>query len=111
VIEFSRALPDIDASIYKLRVYQPGGHAYRSASGAIVWPFACPSPLPITAATHEAALVIAGRTVYAIYDALIIASALEAGCGTLLSEDLQDGQLIDGRLTVRNPFAKGIEAG
>ena len=55
--------------------------------------------------------MIAGRTVYAIYDALIIASALEAGCGTLLSEDLQDGQLIDGRLTVRNPFAKGIEAG
>jgi predicted nucleic acid-binding protein len=71
----------------------------------------CPPPLPITAATHEAALVIAGHTGYAIYDALIIASALEAGCGTLLSEDLQDGQLIDGRLTVRNPFAKGIEAG
>ena len=71
----------------------------------------CPPPLPITAVTHEAALAIAGRTGYAIYDALIIASALEAGCATLLSEDLQDGQLIDGRLTVRNPFGKGIEAG
>jgi hypothetical protein len=33
----------------------------------------CPPPLPITAATHEAALVIAGHTGYAIYDALIIA--------------------------------------
>jgi predicted nucleic acid-binding protein len=70
----------------------------------------CPPPLPVTAATHEAALAIAGRTGYAIYDALIIASALEAGCGILFSEDLQDGQLIDGRLTVRNPFGKGIEA-
>jgi predicted nucleic acid-binding protein len=71
----------------------------------------CPPPLPITAATHVAALTIAERTGHAIYDALIIASALEAGCGILFSEDLQDGQLIDARLTVRNPFGKGIEAG
>jgi predicted nucleic acid-binding protein len=38
------------------------------------------------------------------------ASALEVGCGILFSENLQDGQLIDGRLTVLNPFGKGIEA-
>jgi predicted nucleic acid-binding protein len=35
---------------------------------------------------------------------LIIASALEAGCSTLLSDEMQDGRIIDGRLTVRNPF-------
>jgi predicted nucleic acid-binding protein len=66
----------------------------------------CPSPLPITAETHDAAVKIAARRGYNIYDALLIASPLEAGCATLYSEDLQDGQTIDGILTIRNPFAK-----
>jgi predicted nucleic acid-binding protein len=35
---------------------------------------------------------------------LIIAAALEAGCATLYSEDLQHGQVIDQRLTIINPF-------
>lgn len=66
----------------------------------------CPSPLPITIEVHEAALRIAENYKYNIYDALIIAAALEAGCATLYSEDLQDGQMIDGQLTIRNPFAR-----
>ena len=64
----------------------------------------CPAPLPLTVATHEAALVLAARYGFAFYDALIIASALEAGCPSLLSEDMQDGQVIEERLTIRNPF-------
>ena len=64
----------------------------------------CPPPLPVTLATHEAALGIAARFGYRIYDSLIIASALEAACATLYSEDMQDGQVIEGRLTIRNPF-------
>ncbi len=64
----------------------------------------CPPPAPITLATHEAALGVANRAGYQFYDALIIAAALEAGCGTLFSEDLQDGQVIEGSLTIRNPF-------
>jgi predicted nucleic acid-binding protein len=66
----------------------------------------CPSPLPITVETHESALRIAARHDYNIYDALVIAAALEAGCATLYSEDLHDGQTIDGRLTIRNPFGR-----
>jgi predicted nucleic acid-binding protein len=66
----------------------------------------CPSPLPITVETHESALRIAARHDYDIYDALVIASALEAGCAALYSEDLHDGQAIDGQLTIRNPFAR-----
>ncbi|PYU83186.1 MAG: VapC toxin family PIN domain ribonuclease [Acidobacteria bacterium] len=66
----------------------------------------CPSPLPITMEIHEAALKIAEKHVYNIYDALVIAAALEAGCATLYSEDLHDGQTIDGQLTIRNPFAR-----
>ncbi len=38
-------------------------------------------------------------------DALIIASALEVGCTTLLSEDMQDGRTIRRPLTITNPFA------
>jgi predicted nucleic acid-binding protein len=38
-----------------------------------------------------------------IYDATIIASALEAGCDTLWTDDLTDGQRFGG-LMVRNPF-------
>ena len=40
---------------------------------------------------------------YHIYDAPVIAAALEASCSTLYSEDMHDGQVIDG-LTIRNPF-------
>jgi predicted nucleic acid-binding protein len=66
----------------------------------------CPSPLPITIETHEAALKIAEKDGYNIYDALVVSAALEAGCTTLYSEDLQDGQVIDGRITIRNPFVR-----
>ena len=64
----------------------------------------CPDPLPITLDTHGEALAIAEGYGYKIYDALIVASALEARCTILYSEDMQDGQVIDGRLTIRNPF-------
>ena len=64
----------------------------------------CPSVIPITTDTHEAALRIAEKYGYEIYDALILAAALDAGCETICSEDLQHGQIIDGGLTVRNPF-------
>jgi predicted nucleic acid-binding protein len=64
----------------------------------------CPDPLPITLGTHQEALAIAEKYGYRIYDALIVASALEAKCTVLYSEDMQDGQVIDRSLTIRNPF-------
>ena len=39
-----------------------------------------------------------------IYDAFIVASAVISECDTLYSEDMQDGMVIEGRLTIRNPF-------
>lgn len=65
----------------------------------------CPSPLPLTIETHESALQIAQKYGYGIYDALVIGSALEAGCVTLYSEDLHDCQTINGQMMIRNPFA------
>jgi predicted nucleic acid-binding protein len=64
----------------------------------------CGPPAALTVDTHEAALQIAERYGFQIYDSLIVAAALEAGCTMLYSEDMQDGQSIDS-LTIRNPFA------
>lgn len=64
----------------------------------------CAVPTPLTLATHEEALALAERYQFSLYDALIVASALEAGCTTLLSEDLHDGLIVADRLTVQNPF-------
>jgi predicted nucleic acid-binding protein len=64
----------------------------------------CPNPASISHDTHKGALAIAEKYGYSIYDALIASAALEAGCKTLYSEDLQDGQVINRQLTIRNPF-------
>jgi len=60
---------------------------------------------PMTIETHEGALRLAERYGFSIYDALIVSAALLADCKTLHSEDMQDGQVIDRTLTIRNPFA------
>ncbi len=58
---------------------------------------------PLTTQTHKAAVGLARDHGLSFYDALIIASALEAECELLFSEDLQDGRRF-GTLTVQNPF-------
>jgi predicted nucleic acid-binding protein len=67
--------------------------------------FLCGSPQPLTADTHDIGLRIAERYGFRIYHALIVASALDAGCATLYSEDMQDGQRID-TVTIQNPFRR-----
>ena len=59
---------------------------------------------PVSEETHDKGLELAERYALSIYDAMIVASALLAGCKLLLSEDMQDGQLIEGSLEIRNPF-------
>ena len=66
--------------------------------------FFCPDPAPVTIETHDRAVQIAERYGYSIFDSLIVAAALERQCETLYSEDLQAGQVIEGRLRVKNPF-------
>ena len=58
----------------------------------------------ITNQTLTTALFIFERYGYSIFDSLIIASALEAKCNTLYTEDLHQGQLIIGKLKLVNPF-------
>lgn len=60
--------------------------------------------LPISLGEHARAVHIAERYRLRIFDALIVAAALESDCETLWSEDMQHGHVI-GQLTIRNPFA------
>ena len=60
--------------------------------------------VPISEQTHDLGLKVAARYGLSVYDAMIVAAALLEGCKTLLSEDMQNGQTIDGTLEVRNPF-------
>lgn len=59
----------------------------------------------LAAETHDLGLRLSERYQVSIYDAMIVASALLAGCKTLLSEDMQDGQVIDRTLRICNPFS------
>ena len=59
---------------------------------------------PLTLAIHQAALRHVERYQFAWWDALIVAAALEADCATLWSEDMHHGLVVNGRLTIRNPF-------
>jgi predicted nucleic acid-binding protein len=60
-------------------------------------------PQALTLELHNAARSLAESHRLSFYDALIVAAAIEAGCDTLYSEDMQHGRAIGG-LTIRNPF-------
>ncbi len=57
-----------------------------------------------TEATVIRACHVADRYGFSFYDSLIVSAAIESNCSILYSEDLHDGQLIEGLLTVKNPF-------
>lgn len=65
------------------------------------------SVLPITEfslQTQLEAVRLMGLYSLQFYDALIIATALEHGCSTLITEDMQTGLVVEGQLTINNPF-------
>ena len=59
---------------------------------------------PVTLKTHETGLALAERYRLSVYDAMIAASALLAGCNRLWSEDMQNGLVIDRQLRIVDPF-------
>tara|TARA_R110002096_G_scaffold331776_1_gene525830 strand:+ start:2628 stop:3023 length:396 start_codon:yes stop_codon:yes gene_type:complete len=59
----------------------------------------------LTVQTHDVGRALAERYGFSIYDAMIVASALVAGCTTLWSEEMHDGLLVEGQLRIVNPFA------
>ncbi len=59
----------------------------------------------VTAETVALALRLGERYRHSYFDSLILAAALECGCDTLASEDMQNGLVVESSLTIRNPFA------
>jgi predicted nucleic acid-binding protein len=59
---------------------------------------------PLTETIHDQGRALAQRHQLSFYDACIAAAAVMAGCRTLFSEDMNDGQIVGERLTIRNPF-------
>lgn len=54
--------------------------------------------------TQLQALQLCHQHSFSYYDALIVATALENGCITLYSEDMQHNQLVENQLRIVNPF-------
>jgi predicted nucleic acid-binding protein len=61
--------------------------------------------VPLTIESHERGIHLAERYQLSVYDSMIVASAIEAGCHTLWTEDLQGGALFGESLRVLNPFS------
>lgn len=59
---------------------------------------------PVDTEVHRLGRSIAQRYKLSFYDALIIAAALLDECEVFYSEDMQDGLVIEGRMTITNPF-------
>lgn len=55
--------------------------------------------------SHDIGRALNARHGFSVYDSMIVAAALLAGCDTLWSEDMQDGMMVEGQLRIRNPFA------
>jgi len=60
----------------------------------------------LTLQTHEVGRALAERYDFSVDDAMIVASALIAGCATLYTEDMHDGLLVEDQLRLVNPFAQ-----
>jgi predicted nucleic acid-binding protein len=71
----------------------------------LLFPMLTPTASAVRAALTHA---VAGRASY--WDALLVETASEGGCATLLSEDMADGGRF-GSVTVVNPFDGAVLAG
>ena len=60
--------------------------------------------VPLDAQIVAQAMAMEAKYQVSYWDALVVAAALAAGCDTLYTEDLQNGQVFEGRLAVKNPF-------
>jgi predicted nucleic acid-binding protein len=59
---------------------------------------------PVILSTIKLAQNLVSKYDFQIFDGIIAAAALEADCDILYSEDMQDGQVIENKLKIKNPF-------
>lgn len=60
--------------------------------------------VPLTLDVHRRGIHLHEKYKLQFYDAVMIAAALESGCSTFYSEDMQHGQVIEKVMTIMNPF-------
>ncbi len=89
----------LNVMLRKAKVVLPT-EAARAYLDVVLLPLMQAAPGP---ALYHRALDVQSRWRFSFYDSLIVAGALTASCTTLLSEDLQHGQDLDG-LRVVDPF-------
>jgi predicted nucleic acid-binding protein len=65
----------------------------------------CARTEPSTIQVHERAMTLAAYHGFSVFDAVMLATALEAGCETFWSEDMQNEMRVEGTLTILNPFS------
>ena len=63
----------------------------------------CPV-VDLTMQTHQVGRALAEKHQLSVYDAMIVAAALIAGCTTLWSEDMHGGMVIEDQIRIVNPF-------
>lgn len=78
-----------------------GDEAHAEVRDLLAW-----NPVVTDASVIERGWKLQDRYQLSFWDSLIVAAAKAAACGFLLTEDLQDGQKLDG-VEVVNPFLRG----
>jgi predicted nucleic acid-binding protein len=59
---------------------------------------------PVSISTLKSARNLIDNYDFQLFDSIVVASALEANCHILYSEDLQHGLVVEKRLEIINPF-------
>lgn len=94
--------PQVVAEYYSVMLRNAQTDAWIQANLAAM--FARTKLQPANAEMLITALDLRKRFAFSFWDCQIAAAALQAGCATLLTEDLQHGQLLEKRLRVVNPL-------
>jgi predicted nucleic acid-binding protein len=94
-----QSLSEFYSATTRKRMLSPAEAADQITDWLVAFPCAAVSPRAIRAALSAA---VAGRASY--WDALLIATAAEAGCNVALTEDMADGSVVGG-VQIHNPFS------
>ena len=94
-----QAVSEFYAVVTRKGIVSPPDAAAQAADWLDLFPCAAASETAVRTALADAAV---GRAAY--WDALLVATASEAGCRVILTEDLADGANLGG-VRIRNPFS------
>ena len=94
--------PQVVAEYYSVMLRNSRADAWIQANLRAI--FARARLQPANAQVLATALDLRNRCRFSFWDCQIVAAALQAGCATLWTEDLQHGQMIDNRLRLANPL-------